>query len=124
MGEFQCSVTLPEWETAINEEERVRHAQSTLIQVKEEPTMEKVKIGIIGCGNISAAYFKKCREFDILEVAACADLDIERAKARAAEFNVPKAYTVEELLSDPEIKIVINLTIPKAHAEVCLKALH
>ncbi len=86
--------------------------------------MEKIKVGIIGCGNISATYFKKLKEFDVLEVAACADLDMERARARAAEFQVPRACTVEELLGDPEIQIVVNLTIPKAHAEVCLKALH
>jgi predicted dehydrogenase len=85
--------------------------------------MNKVKIGIIGCGNISAIYFKNCKTYENLDLIACADLDVERAKARAAEFNIPKAYGVDELLADPEIEIVINLTIPKAHAEVCLKAL-
>ncbi len=85
--------------------------------------MNKVKIGIIGCGNISNTYFINCKAFEILEVAACADIDVERARAKAAEHQIPKAYTVEELLADPEIQIVINLTIPKAHAEVCLKVL-
>ncbi len=82
-----------------------------------------IKVGIIGCGNISPAYFKGCSVYDIIKVAACADIDMSRAKARAAEFNIPKACTVAELLADPEIKIVVNLTIPKAHAEVSLAAL-
>jgi predicted dehydrogenase len=76
------------------------------------------KIGIIGCGNIAPAYFKGLRAYPFLEVTACADLDLARARARAQEFGVPRACTVEELLADPEIQFVVNLTIPRAHAEV------
>ena len=83
----------------------------------------KVKVGIIGCGNIFPAYIKGCRVFDILEIAACADLLIERAEARAKEFDIPKALSVEELLSDPDIDVVINLTIPVAHSDVSLAAI-
>jgi predicted dehydrogenase len=86
--------------------------------------MEKVKVGIIGCGNISDIYLKNCTEtFEILDVAAVADLVMERAREKAKKYNIPRACTVEELLDDPEIKIVINLTIPKAHAQVCMSAL-
>ena len=83
----------------------------------------KTKVGIIGCGNISNAYFKGCVAFEILEVVGCADIDVERANTKAAEHNV-KAYTVDELLADPDIDIVINLTVPVAHAEVSLKAIN
>jgi predicted dehydrogenase len=83
----------------------------------------RTKIGIIGCGNISGAYLKICPTFENLEVAAVADIVQERAVAQAAKFNVPKALSVEDLLADPEIRIVINLTIPAAHAEIALKAL-
>lgn len=87
--------------------------------------MKRVKVGIVGCGNISDIYLKNCTQtFDILEVVACADLIMERAQAKAEQYNIPKACTVEELLADPEIEIVVNLTIPKAHAEVCLAALN
>lgn len=85
--------------------------------------MKKVKVGIIGCGNISAIYLKNCKTYENLDMTACADIDIERAKARAAEFDVPHAYSVEEILADTDIEIIINLTIPHAHAEICLKAL-
>ncbi|WP_424769301.1 Gfo/Idh/MocA family protein [Paenibacillus sp. sgz302251] len=86
--------------------------------------MRKVKVGLIGCGMISGAYLKSCTEkYDIMEIVACADLVPELARQRAQEFGISKALTVEELLSDSEIELVINLTIPKAHAEINLLAL-
>jgi len=85
--------------------------------------MKTVKVGVIGCGNISSAYFKGIRKFPIMELVACADMDEERAKIRAEEFTIPKAVSVSDLLGDPDIDIVINLTIPLAHAEVSLAAL-
>jgi predicted dehydrogenase len=84
---------------------------------------EKVRVGIVGCGNISHIYFKAGQKFAILDIVACADLILERAERSAQEYGVPKACTTEELLADPEIQIVVNLTIPLAHAEVGLAAL-
>lgn len=81
------------------------------------------KIGIIGCGNISGIYFQAGKTFEILDIVACADMIPERAQARAAEFGVPRACTVDELLADPDIRIVVNLTIPLAHAEIALRTL-
>lgn len=86
--------------------------------------MKKVKVGIIGCGNISDIYLKNCTQvFDELEVVAVADLISERCIQKAEQYNIPKAYSTQELLDDPEIEIVINLTTPNAHTEVCLAAL-
>ena len=82
----------------------------------------KIKVGVIGCGNISSIYFEVAKTFDILDVVACADLIPERAKAQAEKYSIPNVYTVDQLLADPEIQIVINLTIPIAHAEVALAA--
>src|SRR5947209_8739042 len=83
----------------------------------------KTPIGIIGCGNISSIYLNAPRLFDILQVVACADIDLERAQRQADKYGVPKVCTVEELLADPEVEIVVNLTIPNAHAEVALAAI-
>ncbi|MEK4348363.1 Gfo/Idh/MocA family protein [Paenibacillus sp. FSL P4-0184] len=85
--------------------------------------MDKVKVGIIGCGKISSIYMENCQKFEILDLVACADLDLERAKEQADKYNIPSVYTTEQLLNDPEIEIVINLTIPAVHADVCLKAI-
>ncbi len=81
---------------------------------------ERTKIGVIGCGNIASAYMTAGQRFDNIEIISCADLDMERAKAKAAEHNVPKAYTVAELLADSEVEIVVNLTVPKVHAEIAI----
>ncbi len=61
--------------------------------------------------------------FDILNIAACADIDMKKAYAQAKRFSIPKVCTVEELLADPEIEIVLNLTIPNAHSTVGLAAI-
>jgi predicted dehydrogenase len=84
--------------------------------------MDRVGIGIIGCGNISEAYLKAAPHFPILDIKGVADLRQDAAQARAAQFGLA-AKSVEELLTDPEIEIIVNLTIPAAHVEVGLKAL-
>ena len=84
--------------------------------------MTRVGIGIIGCGNISAAYLKAAKAFPILDVKAVADLDPSAAEARGAEFGIP-ARSVEALLADPSIEIVVNLTVTLAHVAVGLQAI-
>lgn len=83
---------------------------------------EQLGIGIIGCGTISAAYLKAARSFPILNIRGLADLRMEAAEARAVEFGL-RAMTVEQLLADPRIDIIVNLTIPKVHVEVGLRAI-
>ena len=81
-----------------------------------------MKIGIIGCGNISSAYLKNIAQFPSIEIGAIADIRHEAAEARAKEFGVC-ALSVDALLADPEIKAVVNLTIPAAHVEVSMRIL-
>jgi predicted dehydrogenase len=83
---------------------------------------QMANVGIIGCGNISGIYLQSDQKFHNLDVAACADLLPERAQAKAAEFGI-HAHAVEELLADPEIDIVVNLTVPAVHAQVAIAAL-
>src|SRR4249920_1248539 len=84
--------------------------------------MERVGIGIIGCGNISEAYLKAAGTFPIIDVRGVADLRPEAARSRADAFGL-KAMTVEGLLADPSIEIVVNLTPPLAHVQVGLRAI-
>ena len=83
----------------------------------------KVSIGIIGTGNIFGAYVRGCRVFNILDIAACADIDRGKAEAKAEEFGIPKACSVEGLLNDQDVQIVVNLTVPRVHAQVSLDAI-
>lgn len=78
---------------------------------------DRINVGIIGCGNIFPAYAKGCALFRKLHLQACADLNADAARARAEEFSI-NALSIDELLADPGIDLVINLTIPKVHAKV------
>ena len=80
--------------------------------------MDQVGIGIIGCGKISDAYIRAIRRFPLLELRAVADIVPQRAEAKALEHGVLRGVPVEELLADPAIEVVVNLTVPKAHAAV------
>lgn len=79
--------------------------------------MANLGIGIIGCGNISTSYLRLAPLFKGLDVRAVADLNMDLAQARAAEFGTT-AQSVEDLLGNPAIDVVINLTIPDAHYKV------
>jgi predicted dehydrogenase len=80
------------------------------------------KVGIVGTGTISGIYLKSPSVFPILDIVACADLDMMRAQAKADEFGI-KALSVADLLAHREIEIIINLTVPGAHAEVAQAAI-
>jgi len=84
--------------------------------------VDRVGIGIIGCGNISAAYLKAAKVFPVLDIRALADVNPAAAEARGKEFDIP-AKGVDDLLIDRKIEIVVNLTVPKAHVEVGLAAI-
>lgn len=84
---------------------------------------EPVNVGVIGCGAISAAYFSMAAKLPILNLVACSDLDLDKARARAEEFGIPRVCSVDKLLADDDVEVVLNLTVPKAHAPVALQAL-
>ncbi|GLQ53406.1 Gfo/Idh/MocA family protein [Devosia nitrariae] len=89
---------------------------------------KRLGIGIIGTGNISSAYLKAMlgRDglpgFPVLDVKGLADMRPEIAEARAGEFGL-RAMSIEAMLADPEVALIVNLTIPRAHVEVGLRAL-
>lgn len=85
--------------------------------------MVPAKVGIVGCGAISGVYFQAAQKFAAFDIVACADLVREKAESRASEYQIPRVLSVDELLVDPDIEIVINLTIPNAHGSVGLAAL-
>ncbi len=85
--------------------------------------MEKVKVGLIGCGNISDIYIQNSKNFKSYEIVACADLIRSRAEEKAEMYGIPKVCTVEEIMKDPDIEVILNLTIPQAHAEINIKGM-
>ena len=82
----------------------------------------KLRIGVVGCGNISLAYMRNAPLFRDVEITACADLNREAAKRRAEEFGL-RATDADSLLEDKEVDLVLNLTIPAAHFDISMRAL-
>jgi predicted dehydrogenase len=84
-----------------------------------------VGVAVVGCGSVSRHYLRTLRWFEVLEVVACADIDPARAKSRVAEFGLGRPATVEDVLADDAVEVVVNLTPPTAHAHItrmCLSA--
>jgi predicted dehydrogenase len=80
-------------------------------------------VAVVGCGNISKQYLKNLATFPDVQVLFCADIDAERAKAQAAAYGVPASGSVQQALEHPDVQLVVNLTIPAAHAEVASAAI-
>lgn len=83
---------------------------------------EKIGLGVIGCGNISMTYLQNAALFAGVELRACADINHDMAILRAQEYNI-RALSVDQLLADPEVDLILNLTIPAVHFEVTMAAL-
>ena len=85
--------------------------------------MNKVfKVGLIGCGHIAETYFRAEKYFNNIKIIKCADINLKAARKCSKEYGV-KFLSVNEILKDQEVEIILNLTIPKAHYEISKKAL-
>ena len=76
------------------------------------------RVGIVGCGVIAKVYAEKLTALPFIDVAACADLDAERADAFAQAHDIARTMSVDELLADPGVDVIVNLTVPQAHVAV------
>lgn len=76
-----------------------------------------MKIGILGCGVISNTYIQEIKRIysSVMEITCVADLDLERAHQMAEKFGIFSAFTVDEMLENPDIELIVNLTPPMAH---------
>ena len=83
--------------------------------------MSKLRVGIVGVGKISEIYLDNLTNMfrDRVEVVGCADAIADRATEAARVYGLPRAYeSMDELLGDPDVELVLTLTIPAAHYEV------
>ena len=80
--------------------------------------IKPVKTAIVGCGMISDAYLSTMiNKFKILEVVGCCDLDAAKAQEKSQKYGI-KVLSLEEILADASIEIVVNLTTPVVHYPV------
>jgi len=89
-----------------------------------EPTLPRqLRVGIVGCGNIAGPYAKSIAAHDEVTLVAAADVDRARAAAFAVEHGVRAHETLEALLADPEVELIVNLTVHHAHFAVTRQAI-
>ena len=81
-----------------------------------------MRVGLVGCGNISDIYLQNGRRFRDIVFTACADINAEAAKRQAERYAI-HGRSVNDLLKSDDVDIVLNLTIPEAHAQVSLQAI-
>ncbi len=84
--------------------------------------MKALNVGVIGCGNISDLYFQGGKRFEAIEIVACADLVRAVAREKAKQHGIQSVLTPEKLMASSDVDIVLNITVPKAHAAVALAA--
>ena len=82
-----------------------------------------MRVGIIGCGNISETYFNSQKIFNNFKIISCADINNNISKKSAKKFNI-KSESVEEILSNKEVDLTLNLTVPSAHKKIILDSLN
>lgn len=105
-------------------------AKESLVRVKQwwadstpAPAHERLRVAVVGCGNIAGAYGEALNQRSEIEILGASDLDLDRAK-EWVEKHGGKAYaSLDEVLADPAVEVVINLTIQHAHVEVVSRAL-
>ena len=85
--------------------------------------MTPLGIGIVGTGNIAGGYARDIRTHPEIRLVAATDIDAGRAAAFGAEHGARIHGSLDELLEDPEVEIVANLTVHHAHFEVTRRAL-
>lgn len=99
-------------------------AKTDLITARSGRAAGPVGVAVVGCGTISDEYLRTLSGCpDDVRVLFCADLDLTRAAALAGAYAVPGHGTVAAALADPDVELVVNLTIPAAHAEISAAAI-
>ncbi|PZG04495.1 Gfo/Idh/MocA family protein, partial [Nonomuraea aridisoli] len=82
-----------------------------------------LNVGVVGCGAISAQYLTTIERLPRLRLVAVADLDLDRARQAVRAYPGVDVMSVPELMADPRVEMVLNLTVPAAHADVALLAI-
>ncbi|MDX2140925.1 MAG: Gfo/Idh/MocA family oxidoreductase [Chloroflexota bacterium] len=86
--------------------------------------VDKIGVAIVGCGNIAGPYAKDIMTYPELDLRGVSDLDMAKAQAFAAEHGTQVYDSLEALLADPTVAIVVNLTIHHAHKDVITQCIH
>ncbi|MDE0208586.1 MAG: Gfo/Idh/MocA family oxidoreductase [Boseongicola sp.] len=81
------------------------------------------RVGLVGTGRICDIYLKTLEKHEGIDIVACGSLDLDESRDKATFYGVPRVAAPEEIIADPQIDVILNLTIPAAHAGISLAAL-
>ncbi|MGN1007650.1 MAG: Gfo/Idh/MocA family protein, partial [Butyricicoccus sp.] len=84
---------------------------------------QPIRVGVVGCGNISDIYIQNLQAQPGVEVAACSARTLAHAEKTAHQYGILKAMDTDSLIQDPDIDVVLNITTPKSHYDICRRAL-
>ena len=84
---------------------------------------EKINIGIVGCGNIAEKYLDQISSYDNIKLIGLSDIEIDRAQNFSSIYKCQFYESLDKMLLDENIDLIVNLTIHHAHAEVIEKIL-
>ena len=78
---------------------------------------------MIGTGKISDIYLQNCAKWSGLSIDVCGSLNLSESEEKAAKYGVPRVAHPDDIIADPNLDCILNLTIPAAHADVSMRAL-
>jgi predicted dehydrogenase len=84
---------------------------------------DRTTLGIVGAGNIAGQYARDLNTYPEIELSGVADIDTARARDLAAKSDTRAYASVDEIVGDPAIQVVVNLTTHTAHKAVITQAL-
>jgi predicted dehydrogenase len=94
-------------------------APGIVSSVSCKPADKKIRIGIIGCGSVSGVYLPHLSECQYAELVSTCDIIFDRAKERAAKFNVPNSYPhIDQMLAGAPFDLLVNLTDMQEHGRL------
>lgn len=73
-----------------------------------------MRVGMVGCGNVSGAYLANAARYPAFRIVACGDIAPERADAMAEAHGIA-AMPVADLVADPSLDLIVILTTPGSH---------
>ncbi len=102
--------------------ERVESWWDNAPQTESAPPL---RVAVVGCGNIATGYGEALLRYPEIKILGASDIDLARAKDWVTKFGGRAYASLDEVLADPQVEAVVNLTIQQAHVEVvtrCLEA--
>jgi predicted dehydrogenase len=86
--------------------------------------MRKVRVGVVGCGNVAQKYVPHMQQSAAVELVAVCDPLVDRARSFAQAYGIEHTFhDIDQMLSTLDFELLVNLTPMPLHAPINRKAL-